>query len=133
MDNNWLELLSDTNQLATVMETNQYVQQFGLTLSEQDAQLILDNRKAALRTQHRIEFGEGIVPKIIREFCDSPYIDQNAYAKDRGRFSVQIQGRNVIEPRGQKPVPLALCEAYDFFHSRPQVSSAQLYCVIYSP
>ena len=81
MDNNWLELLSDTNQLATVMETNQYTEQFGLTLSEQDAQLILDNRKAALRTQQRIEFGEGIVPKIIREFCDSPYIDQNTYVE----------------------------------------------------
>ena len=81
MDNNWLELLSGTNQLATVMETNQYTEQFGLTLSEQDAQLILDNRKAALRTQQRIEFGEGIVPKIIREFCDSPYIDQNTFAE----------------------------------------------------
>ena len=81
MDNNWLELLSDTNQLATVMETNQYTEQFGFTLSEQDAQLILDNRKAALRTQQRIEFGEGIVPKIIREFCDSPYIDQNTYVE----------------------------------------------------
>ena len=81
MDNNWLELLSDTNQLATVMETNQYTEQFGLTLSEQDAQLILDNRKAALRTQQRIEFGEGIVPKIMREFCDSPYIDQNTYVE----------------------------------------------------
>ena len=81
MDNNWLELLSGTSQLATVMETNQYTEQFGLTLSEQDAQLILDNRKAALRTQQRIEFGEGIVPKIIREFCDSPYIDQNTFAE----------------------------------------------------
>ena len=81
MDNNWLELLSDTNQLATVMDTNQYTEQFGLTLSEQDAQLILDNRKAALRTQQRIEFGESIVPKIIREFCDSSYIDQNTYAE----------------------------------------------------
>ena len=81
MDNNWLELLSGTNQMATVMETNQYTEQFGLTLSEQDAQLILDNRKATLRTQQRIEFGEGIVPKIIREFCDSPYIDQNTFAE----------------------------------------------------
>lgn len=81
MDNNWLELLSGTNQLAAVMETNQYTEQFGLVLSEKDAQMILENRKSALRTQQRIEFGEGIVPKIIREFCDSPYIDQNTYAE----------------------------------------------------
>ena len=31
MDNNWLELLSGTNQLATVMETNQDTEPFGLT------------------------------------------------------------------------------------------------------
>ena len=70
MDNNWLEILSGTNQLAAVMETNQYTEQFGLALSKQDAQLIIENRKAVLRTQQRIEFGEGSVPKIIREFCD---------------------------------------------------------------
>ena len=29
--------------------------------------------------QKRVEFGEGIVPKIIYEFCDSNYIDQNNY------------------------------------------------------
>ena len=77
MDNNWLELLSGTNQLAAVMETNQYTEQFGLVLSEKDAQMILENRKSALRTQQRIEFGEGMVAKIIREYCDSPYIDHN--------------------------------------------------------
>ena len=81
MDINWLELLSGTNQLATVMETNQYTEQFGLTLSKQEAQMILEHRKAALRAQQRIEYGESIVPKIIREFCDSPFIDQNTYAE----------------------------------------------------
>lgn len=32
-----------------------------------------------LKEQHRIEFGEGILPKLIYTFCDSPYIDQNNY------------------------------------------------------
>lgn len=79
MDNNWLDLLQQTNQLSKVINTNQYTEQFGLKLSEQDAQLILENRKVALREQKRIEFGEGIVSKIIYEFCDSSYIDQNNY------------------------------------------------------
>lgn len=79
MENNWLELLQNTNQLAKVVETNQFAERFGLALSEQDAQLILENRRAALREQKRVEFGESIVPKIIREFCDSNYIDQNNY------------------------------------------------------
>ena len=79
MDSNWLDVLQSQNQLAKVIETNQYTERFGLTLSQQDAQLILDNRKTALQEQRRVEFGEGIVPKIIFEFCDSDYIDQSNY------------------------------------------------------
>lgn len=42
--------------------------------------MILEERKDTLQKQKRVEFGEGIVPKIIYEFCDSNYIDQNNYA-----------------------------------------------------
>ncbi|MGN0375303.1 MAG: DUF6323 family protein [Butyrivibrio sp.] len=79
MDNSWLDLLQNANQLSKVIETNQYTGQFGLTLSQEDALLILENRKISLREQKRVEFGEGIVPKIIHEFCDSEYIDQSNY------------------------------------------------------
>ncbi|MGN0379589.1 MAG: DUF6323 family protein [Butyrivibrio sp.] len=79
MDNNWISLLQNQNQLSKVIETNQYTEQFGLTLSQQDAQLILDERKNELKAQRRVEFGEGIATKIILEFCDSDYIDQNNY------------------------------------------------------
>lgn len=79
MDNTWLDLLQNTNQLVKVVETNEYTQQFGLMLSEKDAQLIVENRKTALQEQKRVEFGESIAPKIIREFCDSKYIEQRNY------------------------------------------------------
>ena len=79
MDDNWMTLLQNSGQLAKVIETNRYTQQFGLVLSEQDAQMILDERKNALHTQERVEFDGGIVTKIIYEFCDSDYIDQNNY------------------------------------------------------
>ena len=79
MDKNWVALLQNQNQLSKVIETNEYTEKFGLALSEQDAQLILDSRKDALQVQRRVEFGEGIAPKIIREFCDSDFIDQNNY------------------------------------------------------
>ena len=75
MDSNWLDVLQSQNQLAKVIETNQYTERFGLILSQQDAQQILDNRKTALQEQRRVEFGEGIVPKIIFEFCDSDYMN----------------------------------------------------------
>lgn len=79
MENNWLDLLQNQNQLAKVIETNKFTEQFGLTLSQKDAQLILENRKNALREQKRVEFSESIAPKIIREFCDSAYINQGNY------------------------------------------------------
>lgn len=73
--------LSGRNQLSKIIETNQVTAQFGLTLSEQDAELILEERNNTLREQKRVEFGESILPKLIYEFCDSVYIDQSNYAK----------------------------------------------------
>lgn len=62
----WLALLEQT-QLQKVMETNQYTEQFGLALSEQDAQLLAQERKSTLAEQRRVEFGESILPGIIYE------------------------------------------------------------------
>lgn len=79
MEHNWLNSLQNHTQLAKVIETNQFTKQFGLTLSQQDAQLILENRKEVLQEQRRVEFGEGITSKLIFEFCDSDFIAQNNY------------------------------------------------------
>lgn len=79
MEKNWLDLLQNKNQLSKVIETNQYTEKFGLALSQEDALLILEKRRMALREQKRVEFGEGIVQRIIFEFCDSNYIDQSNY------------------------------------------------------
>ena len=79
MNKDWMILLQQQNQLAKVLETNQATAQFGLSLTAQDAELILEERKNVLKEQKRVEFGQGIVPKIIFEFCDSDYIDQNNY------------------------------------------------------
>lgn len=79
MNKDWMVLLQQKNQLEKVIETNKTTEQFGLVLSEQDAKMILEERKDTLQKQKRVEFGEGIVPKIIYEFCDSNYIDQNNY------------------------------------------------------
>lgn len=77
---NWMVLLEQT-QVQKVMETNQYTERFGLMLSEQDAQLLSQERKNTLAEQKRIEFGESILPGIIYEFCDSAYIDQGNYVE----------------------------------------------------
>lgn len=72
-------LLQEQNQLNKVIKTNESTKQFGLSLTEQDAKLILDERKNSLAEQKRIEFGEGIAAKVIYEFCDSDYIHQSNY------------------------------------------------------
>ena len=79
MNKDWMTLSQQQNQLAKVLETNQVTAKFGLSLTAQDAELILEERKNVLKEQKRVEFGQGIVPKIIFEFCDSDYIDQNNY------------------------------------------------------
>lgn len=79
MENNWMVLLQQQNQLTNIMETNQLTAKFGLSLTPQDAQLILEERGHALQEQERVEFGVGITPKIICEFCDSDFICQDTY------------------------------------------------------
>ena len=80
MEQDWMILLQRKNQLAKIMETNQTAENYGLVLSEEEADLVLAERYRTLQEQKRVEFGEGITPKIIYEFCDSDFIDQTNYA-----------------------------------------------------
>lgn len=79
LERDWMVLLEQQTALEPVLETNQAAERFGLTLTKEDAKLILEERAKTLREQKRVEFGEGIVPKIVYEFCDSDFIDQSCY------------------------------------------------------
>ncbi len=81
MSRDWMILLQEQTQLSKIVKTNEITGQFGLFLTEQDAKLILEERKTSLIEQKRIEFGEGIATKIIYEFCDSDYIHQSNYVE----------------------------------------------------
>lgn len=78
-ENNWIELLNSQTGIQSILQTNQYTKQFGVTLSEEDSILLLNERKTNLKEQERVEFGGGILPKLIFTFCDSPYIYQDNY------------------------------------------------------
>ena len=86
MGKDWMVLLQQQNQLEKVIQTNRMTERYGLILTEEDARLILEERGNSLREQKRVEFGEGIVTKIIYEFCDSDYIDQSNYVNTIIRF-----------------------------------------------
>ncbi|MDD3220805.1 MAG: hypothetical protein EOM34_07555 [Clostridia bacterium] len=79
MKKNWLEMISGQNQIQTIMKSNEYTKQFGLILTEKDAEVLALGRQNALKEQQRVEFGQGIMPKLIFEFCDSAFIDQSHY------------------------------------------------------
>ena len=64
-----------------VRECNAYSANFGLVLTESEIDDLIAGRAEALRSSGRIEFGGGILPKLIRAFCDSPYLDQENYAE----------------------------------------------------
>ena len=76
-----LEVMSQKNQIQKVMQTNQYTERFGLVLSEEEANFLVQERSRSLRQEQRVEFGEGILPKLIFQFCDSPYLSQDNYVE----------------------------------------------------
>lgn len=82
----WMALISEQNQVQAVVRMNQRTEKFGLALTEEEAQQLVSLRRANLQEQQRVEFGEGILPKLIDQFCDSPYIDRSNYAHTIARL-----------------------------------------------
>lgn len=64
-----------------IYKCNDYTFRFGLTLSPMDAIELVKTRALSLKSYGRIEFGGGVIDKIIREFCDSPYISMHNYVE----------------------------------------------------
>ena len=54
---------------------------FGLTLSPEQMEQLAEGRFRALRETGRVEFGEGILPRLVMAFCDSPYLQQEDWAE----------------------------------------------------
>ncbi len=63
----------------TLKACNQMTARFGLTLSDVQISNLIAHRFIALKKTNRIEFGEGVLKKLIEAFCDSPYIEQEHY------------------------------------------------------
>ena len=83
MDNSYLEIVNKRKQIeiANIKKCNEYTNKYGLTLSDNQISNLLEIRRETLKETGRIEFREGIIDKLIKEFCDSPYINQENYAK----------------------------------------------------
>jgi hypothetical protein len=69
-----------------MLACNEKTAVYGLSLTEEEAGLLLAGRKTALKENRRVEFGEGILPDLMMAFCDSPYISQADYADTLARL-----------------------------------------------
>ena len=67
--------------IGEVIKCNDYTAQFGLALTQEQAVELVETRSISLRDNGRIEFSGGVIDKIIKEFCDSPYIFMQNYVQ----------------------------------------------------
>lgn len=67
--------------VSEILRTNAKAEQFGMVLTQQDALALVETRNEALRDFGRVEFGGGILVKLIAAFYDSPYLWQQNYAE----------------------------------------------------
>ena len=91
MGKDWLQGISEEVRVQKLVETNEFTGRYGLTLSEQDAKLLLRGRQESLKAQRRVEFGEGILPKLIFCFCDSPRRTTPRRSGDFRKFSISTR------------------------------------------
>ncbi|MEA4964545.1 MAG: DUF6323 family protein [Oscillospiraceae bacterium] len=80
---NSFDLTPRQMQLASAMQElricNQFSEKYGLALSESEIQELVSCRAKALQDTGRVEFGGGVLPKLVYAFCDSPFLDQENY------------------------------------------------------
>lgn len=57
-------------------ESRRRLVRYGLVLTREDAAALMEGCSAALRHTGRVEFGGGILPRLLEVFCDSPALRQ---------------------------------------------------------
>lgn len=77
----FLQQKKESEELVAVLSSNEKTEQFGVSLTEEEAKELLLCRNDSLKKYKRIEFGKGIVESLIFTFCDSEYIEQDNYVE----------------------------------------------------
>lgn len=80
-ENSYLEIINKIkqNEITKIKKCNEYTSKYGIILSDSQIVNILKRKNEILKNTGRIEFREGIIDKIIKEFCDSQYITKDNY------------------------------------------------------
>ncbi|MGI6070647.1 MAG: DUF6323 family protein [Blautia sp.] len=90
MENTSFDLVSLGNKkeekerlLSCIRQTGQ---RYGLTLTDEETRALMAKRDDSLKKYHRVEFGRGMLDKLVYTFCDSQYIQQETYGEVLGRL-----------------------------------------------
>jgi hypothetical protein len=67
--------------IAKIIKCNKITSSFGLALSHAEAAELAATHAKSLIGYGRVEFGGGIINKIIMKFCDSSFLTQYNYAE----------------------------------------------------
>lgn len=86
-EKDWLEFMGSENRWMEVCEANEYTKKFGLSLTKDNALKLMKRRNEALRNEGRVEFGAGILKKMIYAFCDSDYVNADEWEEILGRLT----------------------------------------------
>lgn len=66
--------------VGAIMACNQFSSEHGLTLTQEQAAELVETRSLSLRANGRVEFSGGVIDRLIRAFCTSPYLSMQNYA-----------------------------------------------------
>ncbi|MGE5631976.1 MAG: DUF6323 family protein [Caulobacteraceae bacterium] len=75
-----MNLIMSEVQISEMLQTNEESQKNGLTLTTEDAKEIIEARNHTLQSYGRVELDIEVSKKLIRSFCNSPFINQEDYA-----------------------------------------------------
>lgn len=62
-----------------ILACNEFTREYGLSLNSSQVMRLIETQSSALKNTGRIEFGNGVVHKLIVNFCNSPYMSRENY------------------------------------------------------
>ena len=77
--NEYLEVNIKEEEITKIKKCNEFTNKYGLILNDRQIYNLIEKKKEALKDMGRIEFRGGVIDRLIKEFCDSPYINQENY------------------------------------------------------
>lgn len=64
-----------------ILKCNDFTIKYNLVLSPEQAVELAETQNLILKENGRLDFGGGVIDKMIKQFCDSPYISMQNYTE----------------------------------------------------